>query len=345
MQNAETQPSDATEYVELKESAAADCWRAAWFATPGPRSWCDAAGLAGRGFCMGAADIIPGVSGGTIAFITGIYEQLLAAIASFDKNFAAAVLHGRFREALAGVHLRFLVTLLTGIGLAIYSTAKLTHFLITDHPVPTWSFFCGLIAASIVFVGKQVSHWRAAVLPLIAGSVAAWFIVGMIPRQTPEGYWFIFLCGMIAICAMILPGISGSFLLLILGKYEIITGAVKDPFRVDHALLMIVFACGAIVGITAFSRILKYMLAHWHNVTMALLMGFMIGGMRKIWPWKEVLEKVLVNNKEKTLRDQNILPAQFGGEEMFAVSLMVLGFLLVVLLEYIANRKSDTAQT
>ncbi len=313
-------------------------WKAAWEVTPGPKTRQEHLMLTLKGFCMGTADIIPGVSGGTIAFITGIYDQLLAAISSVNVTFVKKLLQFDLKGALSEIHLRFLITLFIGIAVAIVSTARVMHYLINEHPVPTWALFFGLIAASIIVVGKTIEEWNGVTLLAMGiGGVTAYFIVGLIPVTTPEAPWFIFFSGMIAICAMILPGLSGSFLLLILGKYAFVTGAIKNPFNLDNIVIIITFASGCLVGLLGFARILKYLLNHYHTWTMAFLTGIMIGAMRKVWPWKEVLETVEIRGKVHVLAEQNVLPtldAQFA----LAAVLMVIGFVLVMGLERISNK-------
>lgn len=186
-------------------------WTAAFFNTPGPRKPRQALVLFLKGICMGTADVIPGVSGGTIALITGIYEQLLTAIKSVDTRAARNLLTLNIRQALAGVHARFLILLLGGIATAVIGIANIMNRLLHQHPVMTWSLFFGLIAASILVVGAKVEKWRPARgLSFVTGTAAAWLIVGMIPVSTPETAWFIFFSGFVAICAMILPGLSGD---------------------------------------------------------------------------------------------------------------------------------------
>lgn len=311
---------------------------------PGPETPWQAVVLAAKGFCMGAADIVPGVSGGTIAFITGIYEQLLLAIKSVNARFAASLLRLDLRAALDEVHLRFLLPLLFGLGLAIVGFSRFMHYLLHNHPVETWSLFMGLIAASIWVVGRKVDRWNLQALgAVVLGALAGYLVVGMIPVTTPDDWWFIFLCGMIAICAMILPGVSGAFLLLLLGKYEYITGTLKNPFEPGNALVIIVFSAGCVVGIAGFSRFLTYLLKRWHGGTVALLTGLMIGGMRKVWPWKEVLETRVIRGKEYVLREQNVLPDAFGPEIYLPLALMVMGVAAVLLLE-MASARSGKGQ-
>ncbi|MBF0287540.1 MAG: DUF368 domain-containing protein [SAR324 cluster bacterium] len=309
-------------------------WKDAWDASPGPHNKKEYQMLFLKGFCMGSADIIPGVSGGTIAFITGIYSHWLAAIASINLVFIKRFVSFDWKGALAEVHVRFLCALLLGIGVAILSTARLMHYLITEQPVLTWSLFFGLILASIFVVGKEIDDWKGSSLAFVGvGAVSAYVIVGLIPVTTPETWWFILFSGIIAICAMVLPGISGSFILLILGKYEFITGAIKNPFNVDNIMVMALFGGGCVVGIIGFSRILKFFLSHYRNATMGILTGFMIGAMRKVWPWKEVLEAKVIRNKVHVLQEQNIFPAQFDSQVIFAIALMMVGFAFVMILE------------
>jgi len=309
-------------------------WKEAFNASPGPASSKEAVILALKGLCMGSADIIPGVSGGTIALITGIYIQLLKAIKSVGLEMAGKLLKFDVRGALREVHIRFLLSLFTGIILAILSLARLMNFLLHNYPIPTWSLFFGLIAASIFVVGRKVRGWiGSAGFWFIAGTVAAYIIVGMIPVSTPEKLWFIFLSGVIAICAMILPGLSGAFILLILGKYEFITGTLKNPFIQNNMLIIIVFCAGCAVGLLVFSRILNYFLENYYNSSLAFLTGLMTGSMQKIWPWKEVIASKIIRGKEHVLAYSNVLPKEIDAGVFFAVSLVIFGFILVIFLE------------
>jgi putative membrane protein len=245
------------------------------------------------------------------------------------------------RGALSEVHIRFLLSLFAGIILAILSLARLMNFLLHNHPVPTWSLFFGLIAASIFVVGRKVRGWAGwAGLWFTIGTVAAYYIVGMIPVSTPEELWFIFLSGVIAICAMILPGISGAFILLILGKYEFITGTLKNPFIPDNMLIIIVFCAGCAIGLLGFSRVLNYFLENHYNSALAFLTGLMTGSMQKIWPWKEIIESKIIEGKEYILAYSNVLPNELNTEFYLAVSLSILGFILVIFLERLTMDKS-----
>ncbi len=316
-------------------------WHDAWMASPGPRGLSQAAWLALKGFCMGCADIIPGVSGGTIAFITGIYEQLLAAIKSFNLTMARQLVRGDVRGALSGAHLRFLVPLLAGIGCALLAMARVVHYLLGNHPVLVWSLFFGLIAASIWVVGRRVERWGAApVACLLAGMAAGWLAVGLIPVQTPDALWFIFLSGAVAICAMLLPGVSGAFLLLVLGKYEAITATLKNPFEPGNLLLMAVFAAGCAAGVLGFSRILHHLMTRHHALTVAGLTGLMAGAMRKVWPWKDVLDTAVVGRKVVVLREALAWPALDTGL-ILPVALMLVGASAVLLLDRMAKAPGD----
>lgn len=294
--------------------------------------------LAVKGFAMGTADIIPGVSGGTVAFITGIYEELIDAIRSVNLDVLKNLATFNLTAALSAVHLKFLLPLLAGIALAVVSTARLMHHLLHNYPVEIWSLFFGLIAASIIMVGSKIGNKTSGSWIAVAvGAVAAWLITGLIPVDTPETWWFVLLCGMIAICAMILPGISGAFLLLILGKYEYITGAIKNPFDLGSISIIAVFLVGCTVGIMGFSRVLHWLLQRKHDLTIALLTGFMIGAMRKVWPWKETLETTIIRGKEYVLREANVLPDVTEPGFFIAIALMAAGFVFVLVLERVVS--------
>jgi putative membrane protein len=316
-------------------------WPDAWFASPGPDSLKKASVLSLRGLCMGSADVIPGVSGGTIALITGIYEELIQAIRSIDTAVLKKILEFDFKGALAHIHIRFLISLFTGIAIAILSLARLMNYLLHHQPVYTWSLFFGLIAASIVVVGRQINNWwGVAGISFIAGTAAATLIVSLIPVTTPDSLWFVFLCGLVAICAMILPGISGAFILLILGKYEFITATLKNPFLPYSALIIAVFGTGCVIGLMGFSRVLNYLLKRYHNLTIAFLTGLMTGSIIKIWPWKEILETRIIRGKAHIIWGGNILPESVNGEVMFAFVLAIIGFIAVMVIERLSREKA-----
>ncbi|CAN5920711.1 DUF368 domain-containing protein [soil metagenome] len=296
--------------------------------------------LFAKGVGMGSADIVPGVSGGTIAFITGIYAELLGAIRSFDATAIRLLFSLRLREFWKHINGSFLVVLLSGILFAILALSRIVLFLLENHPELLWSFFFGLIVASAFVVGRKIDRWSVGVIISgIIGAGIAFFITVASPTQTPETYWFVFLSGAIAICAMILPGVSGSFLLVLLAKYEYILGAVRDL----QAGVMAAFALGCVTGLILFSRVLHYMLENHYNLTVALLSGFMIGSLNKVWPWKITLQTITDRHGVvKPVVQQNVLPGDYlelTGREpflLYAILLALFGFVLVWLVDHYA---------
>ena len=326
--------------VESVSTKAQSTWKEAFFASPGPDSYKEAGALSLKGLCMGSADVIPGVSGGTIALITGIYEDLIKALKSLDSNMVTKLLKLDLKGAAATIHIRFLLSLFAGIGIAIISLARLMNFLINHYPVFTWSLFFGLIAASILVVSRQVPAWTpGSGISLATGIIVAAFIMNLIPIKTPDALWFIFLCGIIAICAMILPGISGAFILLILGKYEFITATLKNPFLPQNFIIIIVFSLGCMIGLLSFSRLLNYFLNHFRSLTMACLTGLMIGAIPKIWPWKQVLAAEIIRGRPHITWGSNIMPETLNAEVWMAIGLAIVGFVAVVVIERLARSK------
>lgn len=315
-------------------------WKESLQHSPGPKTTLDYLRLFIKAVLMGVADLIPGVSGGTIAFVTGIYEDLLDAISSINRSVIKKLFAFKLKEVLQEIHLRFLATLLTGILLTIFTLARLMHYLMTEHAVLTWSLFCGLIAASTVVIFRQLDRpgRKENLIPLTLGAIIAYAVVSLIPVETPEQLWFIFICGLISISAMILPGLSGSFLLLILGKYEYITGAVKAPFVEGNFSILLTFAFGAIVGALGFTKILNWFLKHYRSQTIAALTGILIGSMNKLWPWKVTIESKWVRGKERIIQEANFMP-DLTSETWIAFVLMVIGFLFVMYLEGKSRKK------
>jgi putative membrane protein len=289
-----------------------------------------------KGIGMGAADVVPGVSGGTIAFIAGIYEELINSIKSINLISLKLFFTFRWKEFWRSINGNFLLSLVLGIGISVFSLAKVITGLLTGYPVLVWAFFFGLVLASTWIVVQDVTQWNLkTIISFIAGAAAAFYITIATPAETTNAYWFIFLCGIIAICAMILPGISGSFILVLLGKYLFIMDAVES-LKIS---VLLIFSCGAIIGITAFSHILSYALHRFRNVTIAALSGFMLGSLNKVWPWKKVVESYTDNHGiEKALVETNILPNQFLWQ---AVVLAVLGFFIVYCLEKLSAGKHE----
>jgi putative membrane protein len=287
-----------------------------------------------KGFCMGASDVVPGVSGGTMALILGIYEDLIHAIKSFDTAFLRLVFRGRLVQAIGAVQITFLVPLGIGILTAIFTLARGLSYLLVHHPVAIWSFFFGLVLASALLVGKRIHRWSSpTVACLVVAALGAYFLVGLVPVHTPETLPFIFLCGAIAICAMILPGISGSFILVLLGKYQFILDAVGQL----DLLILAVFAAGTATGIILFVRILNWLLKYHHEITMAALTGLMLGSLRKVWPWKASAELVQGRVGDVTVL-VNVFPHEISNEVLLAFGLALLGAVMVVLLQRLADQ-------
>lgn len=274
-----------------------------------------------KGMAMGAADIVPGVSGGSIALITGIYAELLASINSFYPQNLKLLLDFKFFEFYKKVNGNFLLSLLFGILTSIFTMSKLITYLMLEHPIPLWSFFCGLILISSFLILKDIKFWSlGTVLALFLGTAIAYFVTDLPPTTSPNGLWFTFLSGAIAICAMILPGISGSFILLILGKYEQILKAVTEK----DLLTLVIFALGCIVGILSFSRVVSWLLKKFYSLTIALLAGFMLGSINELWPWKLVLSyRISSSGEQKPFLTDNISPIAFLEQTGVEAQIMV----------------------
>ncbi|MFB0520456.1 MAG: DUF368 domain-containing protein [Desulfatiglandales bacterium] len=277
---------------------------------------------------MGAANVIPGVSGGTMALILGIYAELIDAIRSLNLNFLRLVGLLKIREAISSVSWPFLLSVGVGVLLATVSLARALSWLLDECPVLVWSFFFGLILSSVFAVGRVVKRWKMTAFVAIGlGAVAAYFLFGLVPAATPDAAWFIFSSGFLAICAMILPGVSGAYILVLLGKYHYILEAINNK---DLETLLILIA-GALVGLLSFVRVIAWLLRRYHDLTMALLIGLMLGSLRKIWPWKETLTTLLNSHgKEFPALQVNTLPPSFNTEVCLALLLMFFGFLVVL---------------
>ncbi|MDP3358835.1 MAG: DUF368 domain-containing protein [Lutibacter sp.] len=294
-----------------------------------------------KGIAMGAADVVPGVSGGTIAFISGIYEELLSSISSINIINLKLLKKEGFKAAWKAINGNFLLALLSGIFISIISLAKLISWLLENKPILIWSFFFGLVLASILFVSKQITKWNAsAIILFILGAVAAYYITILHPAiSESSSLLFYFFAGALAICAMILPGISGSFILVLLGAYKPILKAL-DELQYKDIKLIAVVAFGAVVGILSFSKVLNWLFEHHKNSTLAVLTGFILGSLNKIWPWKETLTwRVDSHGVKIPFNEQSVSPFSYQGDPqlMMAIILLIGGFLLIVLLEKLAN--------
>ena len=291
---------------------------------------------------MGGADVIPGVSGGTIAFITGIYDELLHSLKSIDLDALKLLIRFEIAACWKKVNGSFLIAVLGGIATSILSLAKLVTYLLERHPIHVWSFFFGLILVSSVIILRSIKKWSLGnILAFVLGTVSAYALTILTPTSSPDGYWFIFLSGAIAICAMILPGISGAFILLLIGKYEFI---IRSLLEVNIPVIA-VFVIGCLVGLLSFARLLSWILTHYHNLTIALLAGFMLGSLNKVWPWKEVISyRLNTEGMQVPAFDSSILPVDYMAKtgkdpQVFqAILLAALGIFIVILIEKIAER-------
>jgi putative membrane protein len=302
--------------------------------------------LYAKGIAMGAADVVPGVSGGTVAFITGIYDELLRSIASIPAA-AIMLLRGRVRDAWQAANATFLLILLLGIMTSVLSLARLITYLLAEHPIPVWSFFFGLILVSAHLVAREIQRWNwSRVLSFVLGGGFAYWITVASPVQLGSDPFSLFIAGAIAICAMILPGISGSFILVLLGLYSVVLGAVKS----FDLTLLAVFAAGCLVGLICFASLLRWLLVRWRDLSLAFLTGLMLGSLNKIWPWKETLTwRTDRHGEQLPLLQSNLLPERFAeisGQDpqlLLAIALAVGGVLLVLCLEWVAGRNQQSS--
>ncbi len=291
---------------------------------------------------MGAADVIPGVSGGTIAFIMGIYDDFVGSLAAINADAVKMLLKGQFKAFWKHINGSFLLSLVIGIGISVVSLAGLMQMLLSDFPIQTWAFFFGLIVASSIFIIRGISGWRLREgLLLVLGIILGVVICTLSPTQTPDGLWFIFLSGAIAICAMILPGISGSFILLILGKYQYMMGCISDLVSGvnfgQNFLILCIFGIGAVVGILGFSKFLHWLLARWNKETLIVLAGFIIGSLVKVWPWSNMEAIVLSQFPDAALLAESLdghLPAEVLAQYSGSTDPHIAGAILFALIGF-----------
>jgi len=296
-----------------------------------------------KGLAMGAADVVPGVSGGTIAFISGIYEELITSIGNINLSLLSTLRKEGIGPTWKQLNGNFLMALFTGIFISVISLAKLMGWLLINKPIFLWSFFFGLVVASIFFVGKQISKWNlGAIVLFIIGALLAYYISSLPAMGTNESNWFLFIAGALAICAMILPGISGAFILVLLGAYQPVLSALNNR---DLKTIGIIGA-GAIIGLLSFSKLLKWLFKNYRDLTLATLTGFILGSLNKIWPWKETIStRINSKGEEVPLLQESISPFSYPEDPQlaWAIGLAFLGFLTIFLLEKLAN-KLDTSE-
>ncbi len=293
----------------------------------------------GRGVLMGGADVIPGVSGGTVALILGIYERLIAAISHLDPTFLSLVAQRKISDASQRIDLRFLVPLGVGILVGIVALGSVMHTLLEDYRQYTMAAFFGMIGASCYLVAKLVGRWRSQEIGLLIAGVAfaVWLVSQPVFADPPDALWYIFLCGAVAICAMILPGISGAFILMILGKYYEITGIIKEVLKLKISLesmtLVVTFACGCLVGLISFAKFLRWLLAKYASQTMAVLCGFMIGSLCKIWPFQIDTTPEIEEFKHKVFKIIALSEISIDGQFAITIGVAIVAAIAVLLLD------------
>jgi len=292
-----------------------------------------------KGLAMGAADVVPGVSGGTIAFISGIYEELITTISNINLSLFSVWKNEGFSAMWKKLNGNFIFALFSGILISVFTVMRLANYLLENHPILIWSFFFGLVLASVWFMARQVPKWsKKTIFAFVFGAIVAFYITTLASINSGDSLWYMFLAGAIAICAMILPGISGAFILVLLGAYKTISAAIHD-FDIK---IILVFGLGTVVGLLSFSKALKWLLTKHHSITISLLTGFIAGSLNKIWPWKDVLETLTVGDKIIPIKEISVWPTHFNGDPLilYSVLLMLFGFVLIFGLEKLAVNKT-----
>ncbi|MBE7687628.1 DUF368 domain-containing protein [Tenacibaculum finnmarkense] len=293
-----------------------------------------------KGIAMGAADVVPGVSGGTIAFISGIYEELLNAISAVNLGLFKTLKKEGFKSAWKQLNGNFLAALFTGIFISIISLAKAIKWLLTNQPILLWAFFFGLVLASIIYIAKQIKQWNLKGISIGVLGVFFGYLITVLPAVNGQevSYLFLVFSGAIASCAMILPGISGSYILLLIGVYPLVMSALTNrELKTISAILI-----GVVIGLTTFSKLLKWLFYNYKNEMLIALTGLMLGSLNKVWPWKTVLTTYTDRHGVvKPLLEKSVLPFSYDGnpELMYASILIIIGFLLILLLEKLAVKK------
>lgn len=296
---------------------------------------------------MGTANVIPGVSGGTIALITGIFERLINAIKSFNGTAVKLLFTGKFKEFAKHTDFVFLLSIFLGIGVAILSLARLFDYLFTNYPIYIWAYFFGLVLASVYFVGKTVNKWSiSAIITFLLGTGIAFGITQLTPATQNENFFYLIFCGVIAVCSMILPGLSGSFVLILLGNYQLV--AIDAINALDFKVLLPVVV-GAVLGLLAFSHFLSWLLKRFKDQTISSLTGFILGSMSILWPWKETIFMKLSDGSSILKDGEPIvegytyhIPELLNAETWFAIVLIVLGIATIAVLEFMVNKKPKT---
>ena len=284
-----------------------------------------------KGMGMGIANVIPGVSGGTVALITGIYQELLKSLKSFDKQAFSLLLTLNFKEFGIYTNLSFLAYVFGGSLISLFSIASLFKFLFKNYPLEIWSLFFGLILASIIFIGQRIKTWNfQSYLAIIIGTLVALSLTFITPSAENNNLFYVFLCGIIGISGMILPGLSGSYILILMGNYELLMVRSVSEFDIP---LLLTFLFGSIFGLLALSNFLHWLINKYYSLTLAGLTGFIIGSLSIIWPWKAVSESIIINGKEKVLSYDLFFPNQLDTHNIVSIIMMIIGFFIVYLIE------------
>ncbi|MBI9053105.1 MAG: DUF368 domain-containing protein [Bacteroidales bacterium] len=298
-----------------------------------------------KGFAMGAANVIPGVSGGTIALITGVFERLINAIKSFNGKAIKLLFAGKIKELIKHIDLYFLIAVFSGMVVSVLTLARLLKYLFINYPVFVWAFFFGLVLASVYYVGKTIKKWNISVVASFVIGTAIAITITMLNQATEnDSFLYLILCGVVAICSMILPGLSGSFILILLGNYELVMIHAVNNMEIK---ILIPVIMGAIVGLIAFSHILSWIYKKYKDQTISLLTGFILGSLGILWPWKNYLYMVdeagsyIMKNGEKVIQSSSqYIPESFNNEVIIAVVLIVIGFISISLIEKFASKET-----
>ena len=284
-----------------------------------------------KGIGMGVANVIPGVSGGTIALITEIYEQLINSLKSFDKKAIKLLFSFKIKELIKHTDLYFLSAVFSGSIVSVFTVASLFKYLFSNYPIVIWAFFFGLIVASVIFVAKRIKEWGLqSIISLIVGITLAISLSLMTPAAENTNLFFVFICGIIGISGMMLPGLSGSYILILLGNYELLMVTAVTELNIK---LLSVFFLGSIFGLMSFSHLLSWVLKKYKDATLSILTGFIIGSLNIVWPWKEVAKSIKINGDIKIIEYNSFLPNEITSNTIFAIIIMIAGFLLVYFLE------------
>ena len=293
-----------------------------------------------KGIAMGAADVVPGVSGGTIAFISGIYEELLGSVSSVNFSLFKTLQKQGFKAAWKQLNGNFLVALLSGIFISIVSLSKIIKWLLENEPILLWSFFFGLVLASVFYIGKQIENWNIKIGILGLIGVVFGYMITILPSTNTSNisYVFLILSGAIASCAMILPGISGSYILLLIGIYPVVMTAITER----NVTILSAIAIGVVIGLLSFSKLLKWLFANYKQEMLVVLTGIMLGSLNKVWPWKKTVSTYLDSHGQtKPLLEQSISPFSFDGDAqlIWGIIMSVIGFVLILFMEKLASKK------